>query len=126
MVYLLVVVDYNDYNHPRNSCYLQWLIERPEFLSNPLYVCGDSYSGIIVPMIVQNIVNGRHMFLRFFIVPPLVIFLCYVTDIEARKKPLLNFKGYLLGNPTVDSHFELNIRVKFAHRMGLISEELYE
>ena len=38
---------------------VQWLIDHPEFLSNPVYVGGDSYSGITVPLVVQHISNGK-------------------------------------------------------------------
>ncbi|KAI9181386.1 hypothetical protein LWI28_014570 [Acer negundo] len=33
----------------------KWLIDHPTFLSNELYVAGDSYSGITVPVVVQEI-----------------------------------------------------------------------
>ena len=33
----------------------QWLINHPKFQKNPLYISGDSYSGIIIPMVVQEI-----------------------------------------------------------------------
>jgi hypothetical protein len=38
---------------------LQWLIQHPQYLENILYVGGDSYSGIPIPIIVQEIFNGK-------------------------------------------------------------------
>lgn len=38
---------------------MQWLDEHPEFLSNPLYIGGDSYSGVTLPIVVQEIANGN-------------------------------------------------------------------
>jgi hypothetical protein len=38
---------------------IQWLLDHPKFMSNELYVGGDSYSGLIVPIIVQEIYNGN-------------------------------------------------------------------
>ncbi|KAE9447068.1 hypothetical protein C3L33_21031, partial [Rhododendron williamsianum] len=38
---------------------LKWLMDHPKYLSNKLYVGGDSYSGIIVPIIVQKIYDGN-------------------------------------------------------------------
>ncbi|KAE9457257.1 hypothetical protein C3L33_10840, partial [Rhododendron williamsianum] len=38
---------------------LQWLIDHPEFLSNPFYVAGDSYSGITVPTVAHLISDGK-------------------------------------------------------------------
>ncbi|KAL5725447.1 hypothetical protein ACHQM5_008589 [Ranunculus cassubicifolius] len=35
-------------------------------------------------------------------------------------------KGYILGNPVTNIHFERNAYVPYAHAMGLISTELYE
>ncbi|MCL7043003.1 hypothetical protein MKW94_004481 [Papaver nudicaule] len=37
---------------------VKWLIQNPEFQSNPLYVAGNSYSGITVPVVVQDIITG--------------------------------------------------------------------
>ena len=39
--------------------FVQWLVDHPEFLKNELYVGGDSYSGIPVPMVVQEIYYGN-------------------------------------------------------------------
>ncbi|KAK9163654.1 hypothetical protein Syun_004556 [Stephania yunnanensis] len=83
----------------------KWLIEHPEFLSNPFYVCGDSYSGISIPVITLQISDGNN----------------------AGVQPVINLKGYAIGNPVTDRRFEYeNSRVPFAHGMGLISDELYE
>uniref|UniRef100_A0A453E446 Uncharacterized protein n=1 Tax=Aegilops tauschii subsp. strangulata TaxID=200361 RepID=A0A453E446_AEGTS len=46
--------------------------------------------------------------------------------IEMGDKPLLNLKGYIIGNPLTDRKFDLPARVPYAHRMGLISDEQYE
>ncbi|KAF9670700.1 hypothetical protein SADUNF_Sadunf13G0095900 [Salix dunnii] len=82
----------------------KWLADHQEFLANPIYIAGDSYSGMIVPAIVQNISNGNNDGI----------------------KPLINVKGYILGNPFTDPTFDYNSKIPFAHGMGLISDELYE
>ncbi|KAG5573406.1 hypothetical protein H5410_063172 [Solanum commersonii] len=81
----------------------KWFVNHPEFISNPFYVSGDSYSGITIPVIIQLISNG----------------------IEAGKEPLINLKGYSLGNP-VTFFEESNYQIPYSHGMGLISDELYE
>ncbi|KAL2320066.1 hypothetical protein Fmac_029035 [Flemingia macrophylla] len=86
--------------HHTHQFLRKWLIHHPEFLSNEFYVGGDSYSGIPVPAIVQEISNGiMKLILRYF-------------------------QGYLLGNP-ITTNRERNQRIPFAHGMGLISDELY-
>ncbi|KAI3842726.1 hypothetical protein MKW98_015393 [Papaver atlanticum] len=83
---------------------IKWLIQNPEFQSNPLYVAGNSYSGMIVPNVVQDIIR----------------------DIEDGTRQFLNFKGYSLGNPVTYPEMESNSKVEFAHNMGLVSYELYQ
>uniref|UniRef100_A0A0A9CQ53 Uncharacterized protein n=1 Tax=Arundo donax TaxID=35708 RepID=A0A0A9CQ53_ARUDO len=36
----------------------KWFDAHPEFLSNPLYMGGDSYSGMIVPTVTSGIAKG--------------------------------------------------------------------
>jgi len=37
------------------------LVEHPEFQSNEVYISGDSYSGITVPAIVEEIGQGTKL-----------------------------------------------------------------
>ncbi|XP_039138549.1 serine carboxypeptidase-like 18 [Dioscorea cayenensis subsp. rotundata] len=82
----------------------KWLIDHPKFLSNPLYVGGDSYAGKVVPFITHLISQ----------------------EIESGAQPLLNLKGYLIGNPVTGEVIDKNTRVPYAHNMGIISDELYK
>ncbi|KAF8030984.1 hypothetical protein BT93_D0234 [Corymbia citriodora subsp. variegata] len=82
----------------------KFLISHPEFISNPIYIGGDSYSGLTVPILVQEIMDGN----------------------DDGKSPAINIQGYVLGNPITDPRFDQNAPVPFAHGMGLISDELYE
>ncbi|KOM40423.1 hypothetical protein LR48_Vigan04g062100 [Vigna angularis] len=81
----------------------KWLIDHPKFLSNEVYIAGASYSGIPVPVIVQEIAQAN----------------------EEGIQPTINLQGYLLGNP-LTTRREPNYRIPFAYGMALISEELYE
>ncbi|XP_010484310.1 PREDICTED: serine carboxypeptidase-like 7 [Camelina sativa] len=82
----------------------KWLGKHQEFLSNPFYVTGDSYSGKVIPALVQEISKGNY-------------FCC---------KPPINLQGYVLGNPLTESEIDWNHRIPYAHGMALISDELYE
>ncbi|KAG4389918.1 hypothetical protein GLYMA_06G181700v4 [Glycine max] len=81
----------------------KWLIDHQQILSNEVYIGGDSYSGISIPVIVQEISQGN----------------------EKGVKPWINLQGYLLGNPSTTRR-EDNYKIPFAHGMTLISDELYE
>ncbi|CAI9115878.1 OLC1v1016889C1 [Oldenlandia corymbosa var. corymbosa] len=39
----------------------KWFIDHREFISNPVYVGGDSYAGVIVPVVSQLILNGNEV-----------------------------------------------------------------
>jgi len=39
---------------------VQWLGKHQDFTSNPFYAAGDSYSGMIIPALVQEISKGIH------------------------------------------------------------------
>ncbi|KAB1207377.1 Serine carboxypeptidase-like 18 [Morella rubra] len=82
----------------------KWLDQHPQYLPVQLFIGGDSYSGISVPLVTKLVVDG----------------------IAAKLKPMMNLKGYLLGSPRTDSVIDENSKIIFAHRMALISDELFE
>ncbi|MED6217744.1 hypothetical protein PIB30_020543 [Stylosanthes scabra] len=82
----------------------KWLVAHPKFRANPLYIAGDSYSGITVPVLVKEISDGN----------------------EAGTLPPINIRGYILGNPSTDTEYDMNSRIKFSYRVGLLCDELYQ
>ncbi|XP_048551200.1 serine carboxypeptidase 1-like isoform X3 [Triticum urartu] len=83
---------------------LKWFELYPEFQSNPFYISGESYAGIYIPTLADEVVKGAQKAL----------------------KPRINLKGYLIGNGVTDLDYDLNSFVPFAHGMGLISTDLFE
>ncbi|CAD6268018.1 unnamed protein product [Miscanthus lutarioriparius] len=83
---------------------LKWFQLYPEFLTNPFYIAGESYAGVYVPTLSHEVVKG----------------------IQKGDKPILNFKGYMVGNGVCDTVFDGNALVPFAHGMALISESIYK
>ncbi|CAM0875359.1 unnamed protein product [Alopecurus aequalis] len=81
-----------------------WFDEHPQFLQNPLYIAGDSYSGLIIPSLAMKIAKG----------------------IEYGDERLTNLKGVIAGNPLTDTTTYINAQVPFLHGMGVIIDELYE
>ncbi|CAL5016730.1 unnamed protein product [Urochloa decumbens] len=82
----------------------KWLQDHPQFLPNPLYIAGDSYSGLIIPSLTLEIDR------------------C----IELGEEPRFNLKGYIAGNPVTDNQFDTDGHIPYLHGMGLVSDELYE
>uniref|UniRef100_A0ACD5UAF6 Uncharacterized protein n=2 Tax=Avena sativa TaxID=4498 RepID=A0ACD5UAF6_AVESA len=83
---------------------LKWFELYPELQSNSFYISGESYAGIYIPTLADEVVKGTRKAL----------------------KPRINFKGYLIGNGATDKDYDFNSFVPFAHGMGLISTDLFE
>ncbi|XP_068665582.1 serine carboxypeptidase 1 [Aristolochia californica] len=83
---------------------LKWFELYPEFLSNPFFIAGESYAGVYVPTLASEVAKG----------------------IDAGVKPIINLKGYMVGNGVTDTVFDGNALVPFAHGMGLISDDLFQ
>ncbi|KAK3030245.1 hypothetical protein RJ639_038368 [Escallonia herrerae] len=106
----------------------KWLNAHPEYISNPLYVGGDSYSGITVPIIAQVISSGK------LPCPQETKKMNHNNSYKCWRNAgneggteqfNINLRGYILGNP-VTFPDEGNYAIPFSHGMGLISDELYE
>ncbi|XP_029128589.1 serine carboxypeptidase-like 18 isoform X2 [Cajanus cajan] len=82
----------------------KWQVDYPEFRSNPFYIGGGSYSGKVVLPLAHKIYE----------------------DYKAGRSPILNFQGFVLSSPSIDTFLDNNTKVEFAHQRTLISDELYE
>ncbi|CAK7340149.1 unnamed protein product [Dovyalis caffra] len=88
--------EYNDIND-------NWFEHYPEFVNNSFYMAGESYAGVYVPTLASQVVKG----------------------IKAGAKPIINFKGYMVGNGVTDQIIDGNALVPFVHGMGIISDDIY-
>ncbi|XP_048633413.1 serine carboxypeptidase-like 13 isoform X1 [Brassica napus] len=107
----------------------KWLSKHPQFYANPFYVAGDSYSGMIVPPVVQEISKGNYICCKPLINLQVIdIYFSYFLSTECIYYAYFFIKkqGYILGNPVTDTKLEHNYLIPFAYGMALISEELYE
>ncbi|CAL1412342.1 unnamed protein product [Linum trigynum] len=59
---------------------LKWFELYPEFLSNPFFIAGESYAGVYVPTLANEVAKG----------------------IDTGVKPVINLKGYMVGNGVTD------------------------
>ncbi|PWA36274.1 peptidase S10, serine carboxypeptidase, Alpha/Beta hydrolase fold protein [Artemisia annua] len=82
----------------------KWLMEHPRFLSNPLYLSGISYMGLIVPRVVLETYNGN----------------------KVGNQPRVNIEGYIMISPFTDKFADFNSRLELAHRLALISDDIYK
>ncbi|XP_037438093.1 serine carboxypeptidase-like 7 [Triticum dicoccoides] len=82
----------------------KWFIDHPHYQSNPFFVGGSSYAGMMTPFIAHHISQ----------------------EIEHGKQPRINLKGYLVGNPLTGSDYDRNFRAQYAHGVGIISDQIYE
>ncbi|MED6157902.1 Serine carboxypeptidase-like 20 [Stylosanthes scabra] len=91
---------------------LKWFEQYPEFQQNQFFIAGESYAGIYIPTLADAIVRG--------------IDACVIAGNDACGKPLINFKGYMIGNGVTDKIFDGNALIPFTHGMGLISDEIFQ
>ncbi|TXG53951.1 hypothetical protein EZV62_019207 [Acer yangbiense] len=90
-----------------NQTYLfmrKWLDDHPKFKTNRFFITTDSYSGVIAPIIAQEILNGN----------------------EAGLKPRISLVGIISGSPHTNSMLEDNAKIPQAYRLALLSDGLYK
>ncbi|KAK9941805.1 hypothetical protein M0R45_007499 [Rubus argutus] len=93
----LAASQYNDFLR-------SWIDEHPDFSTNPVYIGSDSYAGMNLPILAQDIINSN----------------------EGGVEPEIYLKGMVLSCPHTNTDIETNSKISFAHRMALISDAMYE
>ncbi|KAL8246241.1 hypothetical protein R6Q59_007457 [Mikania micrantha] len=82
----------------------KFFIENPKFSKNPLYISRISYSGIIVSKVTLELYQ----------------------DNERGDQPAFNIQGYIMCSPLTNKFVDFNSKLEYAHRMALISDDVYQ
>jgi len=85
-----------------HSFLLNWFKEFPEFRDNEFYISGESYAGVYVPTLAQQVLQGN-----------------------SNPDNLINLKGILVGNGVTSDIFDGDAWVPFVYGHGLIDIDLY-
>ncbi|GLT70108.1 hypothetical protein SLA2020_422060 [Shorea laevis] len=83
---------------------IKWLERFPQYKHRPFYIAGESYAGHYIPELSRIIVRRN----------------------KGVKKPVLNFKGFLLGNPLIDNYHDNIGTYEYWWTHGLISDSTYQ
>uniref|UniRef100_A0A5B6YLL1 Carboxypeptidase n=1 Tax=Davidia involucrata TaxID=16924 RepID=A0A5B6YLL1_DAVIN len=82
----------------------KWFERFPQYKHRPFYIAGESYAGHYIPNLSQIITRKN----------------------KGIKNPIINFKGFLLGNALIDNYYDSIGRFEFWWNHGLISDSSYE
>jgi len=88
---------------------LSWFQAYPEYASNPFFVAGESYAGVYVPTLVQQIMEGN----------------------QGGQNPKINLEGFMVGNGCTGNNVGscspdgTEILFNFLYGHGLFTEDLY-
>ncbi|XP_021295436.1 serine carboxypeptidase-like 28 [Herrania umbratica] len=82
---------------------IKWLERFPNYKHRPFYIAGESYAGHYIPELSQLIVRRN----------------------KGVKNPILNFKGFLLGNPLLDDYYDNMGTHEYWWNHGLVSDSTY-
>lgn len=88
---------------------VNWLHRFPHFKSRDIFFSGESYAGHYVPQLAE-LVNDRNT----------------NNNIERNKYPLINLKGFIVGNPETDDYFDSKGLLEYAWSHSVVSDEVYE
>jgi len=88
--------------HDSHNFLLNFFAAFPEFKNNDFYISGESYAGIYVPTLAQQVMFGN-----------------------SNPNTYINLKGILVGNGVTDEVFDGNAFVPFVFGHSFISQPLY-
>ncbi|XP_065871948.1 serine carboxypeptidase-like 27 [Euphorbia lathyris] len=83
---------------------INWLKRFPQYKQRPFYIAGESYAGHYIPELSQ-IISRRN---------------------KRMNNPIINFQGFLLGNPLIDDYYDNIGTHEYWWSHGLIADSTYQ
>ncbi|XP_015892154.3 serine carboxypeptidase 24 [Ziziphus jujuba] len=83
---------------------LRWMSRFPEYKYREFYIAGESYAGHYVPQLAKRIVDYN----------------------KANSHPILNLKGFIVGNAVTDNYYDSIGTVTFWWTHSMISDQTYQ
>ncbi|XP_052139477.1 serine carboxypeptidase II-1 [Oryza glaberrima] len=90
--------------HDSYAFLVNWLERFPQYKYRDFYIAGESYGGHYVPQLSQLVYRNN-------------------KDVE---KPILNFKGFMVGNAVIDDYHDYVGTFEYWWTHGLISDDTYQ
>ncbi|CAO2199108.1 unnamed protein product [Urochloa humidicola] len=90
--------------HDSYNFLVNWLERFPQYKHRDFYITGESYAGHYVPQLSQLVYQNN----------------------KGIDKPILNFKGFMVGNAVIDDYHDYIGTFEYWWTHGLISDETYE
>ncbi|KAL5700345.1 Serine carboxypeptidase-like 26 [Ranunculus cassubicifolius] len=84
---------------------VNWLERFPQYKSHDFYISGESYAGHYVPQLAE---------------------LVYDRNKNGTKYPIINLKGFIVGNPETDDYYDYNGLLDYAWNHAILSDQVYE
>ncbi|XP_004968265.1 serine carboxypeptidase II-1 [Setaria italica] len=90
--------------HDAYNFLVNWLERFPQYKHRDFYITGESYAGHYVPQLSQLVYENN----------------------KGIEKPILNFKGFMVGNAVIDDYHDYIGTFEYWWTHGLISDETYQ
>lgn len=90
--------------HDSYTFLVNWLERFPQYKHRDFYISGESYGGHYVPQLSQLVFRNN----------------------KGIKKPILNFKGFMVGNAVIDDYHDYVGTFEYWWTHGLISDDTYQ
>ncbi|XVE82313.1 hypothetical protein DITRI_Ditri15bG0138300 [Diplodiscus trichospermus] len=83
---------------------VNWLRRFPQFKTHDFFISGESYAGHYVPQLAE---------------------LVYDRNKDRTQYPFINLKGFIVGNPVTNDHYDFTGIMDYAWSHSVIPDELY-